>query len=321
MFRQQLLDNCSTIHQAIYRVSRGPDGRFYGFNFDRFKTYQDVIIVDEGSMVPQDVFTDLLSKGVPIIVIGDHGQLPPVEKANKTPFNLMSSPDYTLTTIHRNADGIKKLATDIRHEDPIRFDKSYDNVEKYPHKQLRLSSDYNHKKDIIIVGGNYTRVSINKNILSSLGFNKQVDIGMKLIALRNDWKIDPPIFNGQIFTVESISANEEEYYLLDLVDETGVTYESVKVAKYAFGVAKPYAPKSKYLTTRQGTPIYIPYLPFDHAYAITCHKSQGSEWDNVIVIDESTMFREHATRWIYTAVTRAAKQLTIYNFKETKNGD
>ncbi len=50
---------------------------------------------------------------------------------------------------------------------------------------------------------------------------------------------------------------------------------------------------------------------FDYGYAITCHKSQGSAWPRVVVIDESRVFREDARRWLYTAVTRASQELIV----------
>jgi exodeoxyribonuclease-5 len=59
------------------------------------------------------------------------------------------------------------------------------------------------------------------------------------------------------------------------------------------------------------------YDEFDYAYAITCHKSQGSQWDKVVVFDESGVFggrgdREDVPqRWLYTAVTRAAEAVVI----------
>jgi DNA helicase IV len=51
---------------------------------------------------------------------------------------------------------------------------------------------------------------------------------------------------------------------------------------------------------------------FTYGYAITCHKSQGSEWDKVLVIEEKFPFdkTEHA-RWLYTAATRSAEKLVL----------
>ena len=50
---------------------------------------------------------------------------------------------------------------------------------------------------------------------------------------------------------------------------------------------------------------------FEFAYAITCHKAQGSEFDSVVVFDESWLFGEDRFRWLYTAITRAKKRLLI----------
>ena len=50
---------------------------------------------------------------------------------------------------------------------------------------------------------------------------------------------------------------------------------------------------------------------FEFAYAVSVHKSQGSEWNNVVVIDESRSFGKNAYKWLYTAITRAKKKLVI----------
>jgi exodeoxyribonuclease-5 len=50
---------------------------------------------------------------------------------------------------------------------------------------------------------------------------------------------------------------------------------------------------------------------FDFGYALTVHKAQGSQWDEIVLFDESYAFREHRARWLYTAITRAAERITI----------
>ena len=50
---------------------------------------------------------------------------------------------------------------------------------------------------------------------------------------------------------------------------------------------------------------------FDYGYALTVHKAQGSQWDDVILFDESGAFREHRDRWLYTGLTRAARRITV----------
>ena len=50
---------------------------------------------------------------------------------------------------------------------------------------------------------------------------------------------------------------------------------------------------------------------FDFGYVLTVHKAQGSQWDDVVLFDESGAFRENRHRWLYTGITRAAERLTI----------
>ena len=53
------------------------------------------------------------------------------------------------------------------------------------------------------------------------------------------------------------------------------------------------------------------YDEFDFGYVLTVHKAQGSQWDDVVLFDESFAFPESRERWLYTGVTRAAKRLTL----------
>jgi exodeoxyribonuclease-5 len=53
------------------------------------------------------------------------------------------------------------------------------------------------------------------------------------------------------------------------------------------------------------------YDEFDFGYVLTVHKAQGSQWDDVVLFDESFAFPDSRDRWLYTGVTRAAKRLTV----------
>ena len=53
------------------------------------------------------------------------------------------------------------------------------------------------------------------------------------------------------------------------------------------------------------------YEEFDYGYVLTVHKAQGSQWNDIVLFDESYAFREHRSRWLYTAVTRAAERITV----------
>jgi ATP-dependent exoDNAse (exonuclease V) alpha subunit len=53
------------------------------------------------------------------------------------------------------------------------------------------------------------------------------------------------------------------------------------------------------------------YDEFDYGYVLTVHKAQGSQWDDVVLFDESFAFSDSRDRWLYTGITRAAKRLTV----------
>jgi exodeoxyribonuclease-5 len=65
---------------------------------------------------------------------------------------------------------------------------------------------------------------------------------------------------------------------------------------------------------------YLNALQIKFAYALTCHKAQGGQWPAVFIeqgyIKEDQIGEESYVRWLYTAVTRASKQLFFVNFHE-----
>jgi exodeoxyribonuclease-5 len=87
-------------------------------------------------------------------------------------------------------------------------------------------------------------------------------------------------------------------------------FASVEMDYNAFFTKKPTLnSRQEYLLKRKK--IEPPYH-FDYAYAITCHKAQGSEWDKVLVFEEwYPNTEEEHRRWLYTAVTRAKEKLVI----------
>ena len=93
-------DSVSTIHSLIYSPITNSREEIVGWERKEEIKF-NLIIVDESSMIDQFIWADLLSYGVPIIAVGDHGQLPPI----KGTFNLMSNPEIKLEEIHRQKKG------------------------------------------------------------------------------------------------------------------------------------------------------------------------------------------------------------------------
>jgi exodeoxyribonuclease-5 len=287
VLRSKGIHNASTIHSLIYeKVSDDP------LEFRRRDTLSySAIIIDEASMIDKDVLFDLQKYRRPILFVGDGFQLPPVGQDAK----ILSKPDYILETVHRTAldNPIIKLATWLRGEKRhwcYFFDK-HKNCDKLTFKRRTASVKFNFQDyDQLIVGRNETRSRMNRKIRQRLGFEHPYpQPGERVICLRNNKKLG--VYNGQQFTVKSSRAGQ--YTLLDDERQTVI----VPIFEELF----------------LGQPIdRCPWncIPFDFSYAITCHKSQGSEWSSIFIQDEA--FGTNPNQWRYTAVTRAKQTATIY---------
>lgn len=317
-------DGASTIHRLIYRatydeyihkvtheiVSRGyveAHGEwesYAGYGDPRFAVGSDtlkkdkvaLIVIDECSMVGNKLGEDLMSYRIPILVLGDPAQLPPVGDGG---YFTAGVPDILLEEIHRQQEGcgILDLATAIRTGGRIQ-------VGTYSESRVISLRDQGALDplafDQIIVGMNRTRHIWNSKVRKLLGFKgRYPEVGERLIALQNNREVG--IMNGEQVTVREVvvAAGTEVPWMKLIVDWDGKLVP-MQIARHYFDTPDE---KPRYFDSDM---VYA-----DFAYAITCHKSQGSQWPRVLVIDESRVFREEAVKWLYTAVTRAAEHVTV----------
>jgi exodeoxyribonuclease-5 len=256
-----------------------------------------VFICDESSMVNKEVYNDLVSQGVPIIWIGDHGQLPPV---GADP-GIMRNPDYVLKTIHRQAaeSPIIRLAHAIRNGRNISEFKGLgdERLGIYERSSIDRIVHFARSRNVdqIICAFNKTRNAINSAYRHSIGYDDLLCEGDRVICLKNNRRKN--IFNGMLFTVRRIIERRPNMIVVDLLDDCGVPRYAmdIEVAPFGGGIYDVAAIKGEV---------------FDHAYAITAHKSQGSEWPHVLVVDQPCT-QWDMTRWRYTAFTRAKERLTV----------
>lgn len=283
-----------------------------------------IIMVDEASMVDKTILRDLLSFDIPIIAVGDPFQLPPV---NGDESDLLINPDVTLEEIMRQDEGsgIAYLAEKIRKGKPLREDESSPNCIWQMSKEIirdEYQKDMFAWADQIIAGRNATVGMVNKQARQHLGFEGELPvIGDKLICKKNQWdtilfdgKLPTALVNGLIGYCTVIDQREKsesvpwrnqpivstEHFLnLRPVFEETAEFKELK-----------YNPDSLWETKQaRGN---MKGIIFQFAYCITCHASQGSEWDNILLYDDSwhdskdPMFQ---ARWRYTGITRAAKRL------------
>lgn len=262
----------------------------------------DLIVIDEASMVGEDLFRDLTSLGRPILAVGDHGQLPPIGKG----VNLMANPNIKLETIHRQAlhNPIIKLALDARLDGYVKpgtysntvrvmsLDEMDDEIEG-----LLISPDPN---TIIITGSNSDRIAINNSVLENKGRTGDMTRpreGDRIICLKNHWGMG--LYNGMLCTLGEVKEEYSSYIRAVVYPDGGLPIE-IDVALYSFGVAKPTWPGPG----QRG-------IPFDYAYCVTCHKAQGSEAHRVFVVGTGFGSDDDKKRWLYTALTRAQSELYV----------
>jgi exodeoxyribonuclease V len=280
----------STIHSLIYHVIKDEDG--YPIEPVEFELAQSIpyrgIIVDEASMVSSVLYNDLLSFDLPIIFVGDHGQLPPVTKSKEV-FNLMESPDVVLETIHRNAGEIAHFAHWLREggdaAEWIADPAIKRQVKVYSAAQMDRIKVFAY--DQVICAFNATRVHINKSVRESLGRTGNWPMPEdRVMCLQNSRT--KAIFNGMQGVVGQVYGAEFEF-------NTDGRSVRVRYTPEAFNAASK--------------PEYDRYsIPFDFCWAATCHKCQGDEFDKVLVIEQPCGAWDMC-RWNYTAASRAKQTL------------
>ncbi len=310
-------DYCGTIHSLAYRLidkeklKSGRTELYFSHSASGLRLIYDLIVIDEASMVPEYMFKDLASHGIPILACGDHGQLPPI----KSSFNLMSDPEIRLEKIIRQAEGnpIVKMAMMARLEGKIPYGDYGQGCIKT--RDVKVLHDHNYAdiNSIMLCGINKTRVRMNsfaREILKrndpSLEMNRPI-IGEPVICLYNNHK--KMIYNGNIGVLESI----EDGSYIDNNDEMKDCYDvDINMGDFIFSNGIEMSQFGKEYTNVDEKIEELDY--FDFAYCITTHKSQGSEFKNVLLMEEGEwMFKGDIwNKWLYTSVTRSKERLIIY---------
>lgn len=302
-------DTVGTIHSLIYTPVVNDRQEIVGWK-QKEEIESDLIIIDEASMVDGTIWEHLLSYHKPIVVVGDHGQLPPV-RGN---FNLMQKPDVLLTQIHRQAKRNPIIAVSIQARETgaiqtgkysgtvIKFDR---NDSETNERMTELLNAYS-KDTLILCGYNTTRKRLNTYIRSSLGFESPEPVsGDRVICLRNNHKAK--IYNGMLGTISRIEKKNKDWYAADIaMDGSDEPYSGfISVAQFNADTAMNFTENRRLIM--QGD-------LFDFGYALTVHKAQGSQAKRVILFEErfKKMDDDQWRRWLYTAVTRAESELYIF---------
>lgn len=267
-----------------------------------------VLILDEVSMVGRNLAEDLERYNIPIIVLGDQAQLPPVEGGG---YYINRVPDYMLETIHRQAldSPVLNLATRIRLSQGAGL-----GLERTDTTAASLAAAA--EADQVIVWSNKRRWAMIDGLRRRAGFEPGVPtVGDRIMCLTNNK--DLAVFNGAQFTVlEATPAALGP--TLRVLDDDG--HERV-IPTFTDGFQGFDLERQ---AKQSGSGIRGGRMLATFSQAVTCHKAQGSEWDHVYVVNELPNMMSMVTRkegiraaeaqgrqWLYTAVTRAAKEVTV----------
>ena len=272
----------------------------------------DVLLIDEASMVSAAVSADLERTGSRLIFVGDPAQLPPVKAQRSTA--AMGEPHHLLTQVHRQKGGspVLKLATQIRKTEGA------PRLERTGRRSLRSIEEYAQ----VLCWRNATREQVNAQVRRALGRRSAIapEPGDRLVCLKNTKKREDAgkqWMNGEQATILEVGRELEDSIVLTVRDDEDAEHEVFSPLETFRG----HRAEQSYLD-RSGWSTHDPAFAF--GYALTVHKSQGSEWPTVLLVDESadmismTERREgraaallQARQWLYTGCTRASEEVHI----------
>lgn len=300
-----------TIHGLIYKAIQDPVTGHTEFvkNHESPLATAALLVVDEVSMVDEELALDLLSFGVPVLVLGDPAQLPPVRGEG---YFINAKPDVMLTDVRRQAadNPIIRMSMDIREGRGLAIGNYGDSlviargsIDKDRMREYVLQSDQ------MLCGMNKTRQSFNRRIRDLRGRAGKPETWMpttgdKLVCLKNNHS--KGLLNGGLWQVDKTHSSTAKgvptfEMLVSSLDSAGVIPLDVTVRhEFFLGSEKDIEWRER----RQSD-------EFTYGDALTVHKSQGSQWDSVMLYDESSVFREDAAKHRYTGVTRAAERVVV----------
>ena len=319
--------NAMTLHKLLYDSIPRQGGGF--IRIPKKMLEYKIIVVDEVSMVPKSMIDMLLNHRVYVIFLGDPFQLPQIDK--KETHTLLDKPHIFLDQVMRQAaeSEIIQLTMKIRNGEQIDF---MNGKEVIIAPRVSLVTGHLTWADQIICATNASRISLNNQMREILGYSGLPQDGERMICLRNYWEDfsedgSSSLVNGMTGIIKNpfesfrmapmyvkMKNHKMDIIQGDFISDDGKTFNSVEMDKgmittgeFSLDWRETYALGQ--LKNKIGD--IIP-REFTFGYAITCHKSQGSEWDKVLVIEERFPFdkKEHA-RWLYTACTRAASRLVL----------
>jgi exodeoxyribonuclease-5 len=295
---------------SVKQLKASANSPIFRLNLDSPIKEAERVVIDESSMVGRSLAQDLLSFDVPVIAQGDPGQLPPVGDVG---YFTNGKPDFMLTEIHRQAadSPIIKLATRARKGQPL---ESGTYGESRVMRQSELTPELAMSADIILCGRNKTRHLNNARMRALQGFGGEMpQPGEKLVCLRNNH--EKGLLNGSLWKV--VRCNKYGHRKLSLTvepEDGGIPITVLAHSQYftEYGRTETEGWVKRLIQAEESIGFEIRDAEsFKYCSLLKVHNAQGSQWDNILVIDESSQFGADAKKHLYTAITRAVSKVTI----------
>lgn len=340
-----VLQGATTIHRALYKGPRETDkGLDFGAPQEPVGS-GGVLIIDEASMVGRQIHDDImkkLPKRASLLYVGDREQLPPVVKDPEpgvSPWGAdFENPTAALTEVHRQALGspIVRIATAIRTGGrmPDASEPGFERVEvanDYPAAWLAEACREG-RDAVALVYTNGARGFTNKLVRANLGLSggEPVVVGDRLVVTFNAYDAD--LMNGEVIDVAEVRPAElserQRQAAGDLVEVDTRCGKTIWICPSMLGgtVNEHRILKRKLEDAFDFLTFARPLVLVDYGWALTVHKSQGSEWAEVAFVADdafTNLCRDQARpgegrRMLYTAVTRARTDLHLFDVRRRR---
>lgn len=319
---------CCTIHRLIYRPVQRNDGSVAEWRrvpVDELPV--DLLVVDEASMVGREIWQDLLQYGVKILLVGDHGQLPPVGTEQ---VNLMERPDLRLEQIHRQAadNPILQLSAEIRTcrnptetvlrfpDDPAGRIRHLQEDDAYHWMQQQFSTPASSVGSVVVCGRNQLRTALNDFVREQRP--PLLTPGDTVICLRNQYRLPGGILTNGMRGIVTQVHDVTQYHIVADVNFPDDAQRLVRgrMLRQQFGRQQTFRSFDEIRAEARADfrSWHEVGLMFDYAAAVTCHRLQGSQLTDVAVVQNDVLRGPQdpdGRRWLYTAVSRASERLVI----------
>lgn len=309
VLQQKGCPGATTAHKLLYHSKELPDGTFIHIPREYPEKKLKLIIVDEISMLEKEQWEILMRWGIPVIALGDPFQLPPIHEDN----GVLAHPHIFLDQVMRQAQDseIIRLSMDIREGKSL---SQYKGKDVAIIKKHQITDQLLLKANQVLCGKNVTRFGLNQRIRKAVWGDKYQIApikGDKIICLKNYWDCGN-LTNGTIGTIGNMIIKDgrllKPVMIANFKSDIGDKYTLLNMDYKLFTEGKTTVNQDNW----REFPKDIRPMEFDYGYAITVHKSQGSEFDKVVLFNEYLGGeREYYLRWLYTGVTRASKKLIV----------